>query len=127
MKSWPLRRWVIATLAAPAVGLLLLSAGGTAGATARPTPAFYALTSVAAVLGGLIAASYVPVAGRGIDVGCSPCAVMAGVTVIGATVAMNNYGTSLLGPLVAAAVMLFGLTQRLGQPATCATPRAGGD
>jgi hypothetical protein len=124
MKSWPGRRWLTATLAAPAVGLLLLSASGTAGGA---TGAFYALTAVAAVLGGLIVASYVPVVGRGIDVGCSPCAVMAGVTVIGATVAMNTYETSLLGPLVAAAVMLFGLTQRLGQPTACATPGGMGD
>lgn len=123
MKSWPGRRWVTATLAAPAVGALLLSASGTTGAAAG----FYGLTAVAAVLGGLIAASYVPVVGRGVDVGCSPCAVMAGVTLIGATVAMNNYGTSPLGPLVAVAVLVFGLTQRLGQPAACATPRATGD
>lgn len=35
---------------------------------------------------------------------------------------MYKYGADIAGPLVASAVLLFGLTQRMNQPATCETP-----
>jgi hypothetical protein len=82
---------------------------------------FLLLTLGSAAIGGLLLASYLPVAGRGLELGCTPCAVMSGVTVIGGAVAMHTYGGSLLAPLGAAVIMAFGLTQRLGQPTTCAT------
>jgi hypothetical protein len=76
----------------------------------------------AAVLGAGVLASYVPVVGRGLELGCTPCAMMSALTLVGATIALRNYGPDVAGPLVAGAVLLFGLTQRMSQPATCATP-----
>jgi hypothetical protein len=61
----------------------------------------------------------VPLAGRGLDLGCSPCATLSALTVVGASLAMSRYGADIAGPLVASAVLLFGLTQRVSQPATC--------
>jgi hypothetical protein len=42
------------------------------------------------------------------------------MTVGGAAIALDSYGPSLVGPAVAIAATLFGLTQRLGQPDACA-------
>lgn len=36
--------------------------------------------------------------------------------------ALNNYGSMLIGPALAIAVTLFGFAQRLGQPETCSVP-----
>lgn len=84
-------------------------------------PGWYAAVLVAAALGAGVLASYVPVAGRGLDLGCTPCATLAALTLVGATMALRNYGADIAGPLVAAAVLLFGLAQRMNQPATCAS------
>lgn len=118
--AWPKRRWVAAAVLAPVVAAVLFAAGGTPGAGGA-SPAWPVLVLVAAALGAGVLASYLPATGRGLELGCSPCAVMSGLTLVGATMAMRNYGADLAGPLVAAAILLFGLTQRLSQPATCAT------
>jgi hypothetical protein len=76
---------------------------------------------VAAVLGSAVLASYLPVSGWRPDLGCSPCAAVAALTLVGAVLAIGSYGASVLGPGLAVAVTLFGLTQRLDN-AACATP-----
>ena len=50
------------------------------------------------------------------------CAAMSALTVVGAAMALGYYGPYLLGPALAVAVTLYGLTQRIGQVDTCATP-----
>lgn len=120
LDAWPTRRRVAAALLLPLVAVWFVVVGGST--QASPSPGWYALVMVAAVLGAGVLASYVPVAGRGLDLGCTPCAMMSALTLVGATIALRNYGPDVAGPLVAGAVLLFGLTQRMSQPATCATP-----
>lgn len=120
LDAWPTRRRVAAALLLPLVAVWFVVVGGST--QASPSPGWYALVMVAAVLGAGVLASYVPVVGRGLDLGCTPCAMMSALTLVGATIALRNYGPDVAGPLVAGAVLLFGLTQRMSQPATCATP-----
>lgn len=120
LDAWPTRRRVAAALLLPLVAVWFVVVGGST--QASPSPGWYAMVMVAAVLGAGVLASYVPVAGRGLDLGCTPCAMMSALTLVGATIALRNYGPDVAGPLVAGAVLLFGLTQRMSQPATCATP-----
>lgn len=77
----------------------------------------------AAALGAAVLASYAPARGWRPDLGCSPCAAVAGMSLVGSVLAIGNYGVSLLGPGLACAVTLFAIAQRLG-PATCETQPA---
>ena len=120
LAAWPRRRRVAAVLLIPFVGTWFVVAGRST--EVPPSAGWYALVVLATLLGAAVLASYVPVAGRGLDLGCTPCATMSALTLVGATMALRNYGADLAGPLVAAAILLFGLTQRMSQPATCATP-----
>lgn len=120
LAAWPRRRRVAALLLLPLVTAWFVVAGRST--DVPPSTGWYALVALAAVLGAAVLASYLPVVGRGLDLGCTPCATMSALTLVGATMALRNYGVDLAGPLVAAALLLFGLTQRMSQPATCATP-----
>ncbi len=117
--AWPARRRVALLLLLPVVAAWFVSLGRAS--VTPPSPWWYVVTLVAAVLGAAVLATYVPVVGRRPDLGCSPCATMSALTLVGATVALRNYGADVAGPLVAGALLLFGLTQRMSQPATCAT------
>ncbi len=119
LQAWPVRRRVAAALLLPLVATWFLAAGNTSPVT--PGAAWYGVVAVASVLGAGVLAGYVPVAGRGLDLGCTPCATLSALTLLGATMALRNYGPDIAGPLVAAVLLLFGLTQRMSQPATCAT------
>lgn len=118
LDAWPARRRVAAALLLPFVAAWFVFVGSS-GATA--SAGWYLLVLVAAALGAGVLASYVPVAGRKPDLGCTPCAAMSALTVVAATFVLGNYGPDIAGPLLAGAVLLFGLTQRTSQPATCAT------
>ena len=120
LDAWPVRRRVAALVLLPVVATWFVVAGNTSAVT--PGIAWYAVVALASVLGAAVLASYVPAVGRGLDLGCTPCATLSALTVLGATMALRNYGPDIAGPLVASALLLFGLVQRLSQPATCATP-----
>lgn len=120
LAAWPTRRRVALLLALPAVAGWFVNLG--LASVTPPSAWWYVVALVAAVLGAAVLASYVPVVGRRPDLGCTPCATMSALTLVGATVALRNYGADIAGPLVAGALLLFGLTQRMSQPATCATP-----
>lgn len=119
LEFWPARRRAAAALLLPIVAAGFALVGGSTGAT--PSVGWYALVMVAAVLGAGVLASYVPVVGRKLDLGCTPCAAMSALTVVAATVVLRSYGADIAGPLVAGALLLFGLAQRMRQPATCAS------
>jgi hypothetical protein len=121
LQSWTPRRRLALVALLPLVAAWFVVVGRGA-AAASPGAGWYAVVGVAALLGAAVLASYLPVAGRGIDVGCTPCATLAALTLVGATMVLRSYGSELAGPLVAVALLLFGLTQRMNQPATCATP-----
>jgi len=118
LDAWPARRRVVALVLFPVVATWLLVAGRASEAVPS-SGLWYAVVLVAALLGAAVLASYLPVSGRGLDMGCTPCATLSALTLVGATTAMYKYGADIAGPLVASAVLLFGLTQRMSQPATC--------
>lgn len=119
LTTWPRRRLGAAALLLPLVVALLLGAAGTD--LTQAGLGWAALTLVASTIAALVLSSYLPASGRRLEMGCTPCGILAGLTVLGATMAMRNYGTGIEGPAVAAALTLFGLTQRLSQPETCPT------
>lgn len=122
LRSWPRRRWVAALVAAPFLLLAYLRAAALpSGATApATTPLWVALVGLAVVAGSLALASYLPARGWRPDPGCSPCAAVSGLTLVGALVVLNGYGPDVSGPLLAALLTTFGLVQRLRQEPTCA-------
>ncbi len=119
LDAWPTRRRVAAAAFVPLVAAWFALAGRSTGG--NPSAGWYALSLAAATLGAAVLASYVPAEGRKPDLGCSPCATMSALTVVGATVALRTYGADVAGPLVAIAVLLFGLAQRMNQPTACVT------
>ena len=121
---WPLRRRVALLALFPVVAAWFVVIGRAAGPV-PPGAAWYAVVAPVALLGAAVLASYVPLTGRGLDLGCTPCAMFSGLTVLGATTVIHNYGAEIVGPLVGGAVLLFGLTQRMNQPGTCAAPVGG--
>jgi hypothetical protein len=121
LDAWPPRRTVGAALLVPVLATWFVVVGGSTGGA--PSASWYALVMVAAVLGAGVLATYVPVAGRKPDLGCTPCATMSALTVVGATLVLRSYGADVAGPLIASAVLLFGLTQRMSQPTSCASGR----
>lgn len=79
------------------------------------------LVAVAATSGAAVLATYVPQHGLRPEVGCTPCAAVSAMTVVGAALVLRSYGADLAGPALAIAMTLFGLTQRLGQVDSCST------
>jgi hypothetical protein len=121
LDSWtPRRRLALVGLFPIVAAWFLVVARSSAVAT--PGAGWYVGAGIAALLGAAVLASYLPVSGRRLDLGCTPCATLAALTLVGATMALRSYGSEPVGPVIAIAVLLFGLTQRMSQPATCATP-----
>lgn len=114
-----MRRWVTA-------GVLTLPLAGVY-ASVGPTWALWWVAPAAivcAVVAAVVLASYVPQPGSGrrLEVGCSPCAVMGGATIVGSLL-MRSTAPSDPGIAVVAVMMLgFGLVQRLKDGASCAVP-----
>ena len=119
LAGWPARRWLVAAVLVPALGALLVAVAGPAHVR---SPVWWALLGLAAVAGAGVLASYVPRAGRRPEVGCTPCATVAGLTVVAALLAVDGAGADVAGPAMAAAATLFGLVQRLNQPEACPAP-----
>ena len=123
---WPPRRWVAVALVAPALAWLLVSVAPVAPATGRGA-AWWVLVLATALAGAGTLASYVPATGRRPELGCSPCAVLSALTVVGAVMVLRSSGGEPTGPVLALAVALFGLGQRLSQPPVCPAPGAGSE
>jgi hypothetical protein len=82
------------------------------------------VTLLQAGLAAMIIASYVPVPGSGrrIEVGCTPCAAVAGLSVLGSLVMRQTDPWNLGIGLVAVLLLGYGLVRRiLDTGATCAT------
>lgn len=113
------RRKVAVAVLTPVLAVVLVAAAG------RDLPArsgaWLLLVAVAALLGAAVLATYVPHRGVRPEVGCTPCAAMSAVTVVGAVMALRSSGPALTGAALAAAATLFGLAQRLGQADACGT------
>ena len=110
----------------PLLGAAFVKLAGTP--LGDPSIGWFTLMSLAAILSAGVLGSYVPREGFRPDLGCAPCAVMPVATVVGAMIAVNTYGAAVVGPALAAAITLFGMTQRLSNVNSCdvpADPRAG--
>ena len=117
---WPARRRVAAAVTAPVLLWLLVAVAPVAPATGRGA-GWWALVVATAVAGAGTLASYVPVSGRRPDLGCSPCAMVSAATVLGAVLVVRGSAGDPAAPVLALAVALFGLGQRLAQPPVCPT------
>lgn len=120
--AWPRRRWVAAALALPVAAVLL---GASAGAASQARWWLWPALAVAASLAAVVVASYVPRphSGRRLDVGCSPCAAVAALTLPLAAMALASSPADPTMTAVAVVLLLAGARQRLADSATCPRPR----
>ncbi len=123
LAAWPLRRWLAFAVLLPVLELLLVGAARPV-AGPGPTPVAWVMVAVAGVAGAATLASYVPARGLRPAVGCTPCAAVSGLTVVAGLVAVQGAGADPTGPALAVAATLFGLVQRLKEPAVCPSPTA---
>ena len=118
--EWPARRWIAVSALTPVLGAFFYTLAGTP--LGDLSVGWFTLTSLAAVLSAGVLGSYVPREGYRPDLGCAPCAVMPVATVVGAALAVSTYGAAAIGPALATAITLFGMTQRLGDVTSCDVP-----
>ena len=119
-ERWPGRRWVALVVAAPALLWLLVTVAPVAPAEGRGST-WWVLVVATALAGAGTLASYLPVAGRRPDLGCSPCATLSAATVVGAVLVLRGSAGDPAAAVLALGVALFGLGQRLAQPPVCPT------
>jgi hypothetical protein len=119
LRRWPRRRWVIVALAASAVAGLLAFAG--------PGHAWWGWPSalLTTALAPLILASYLPMPGSGrlIDVGCSPCAALAGGAALFAVLVLVGAPDDPIMAVIAALALVAAVRQRLVDATACAAAR----
>ena len=120
--SWPLRRLVAVAVLSPLLFVLLIaSVGGWAPAASLGWAAIVAVMALAAAA---TIATYLPRpgAGRRLELGCTPCAAVAALSVLGAAVVLGTSPYNVSTAVLALVVVGFGLTQRLTSPSTCVAP-----
>ena len=120
--TWPLRRLVVVAALSPVLFALLVSAAG--GWAPGLAPGWTALVALVALGGAATLASYLPRPGFGRrpDVGCTPCAAVAALSVLGAAGVLSTAPHDLSTAALALVITGFGLTQRLTSPSSCAAP-----
>lgn len=110
----PRRAFAWAVLA-PAIGTLAWSVG-------RPSTPWHAMLVMAfAMIGAATLANYVPTVGTRVALGCTRCAVAAGLSVPVALVILASQPRTAAQAAVALLVTGAGLTQRMRQPDSCPT------
>lgn len=117
---WPMRRIVTVVAGTPALLALLLAASG-GQATAIPG-GWTALAALIAVMSATTLATYLPLPGTGrrLDLGCTPCAAAAALSVVIAGAVLVSTPHDVPTAILAAGVAAFGLRQRLANPSSCA-------
>lgn len=123
-EAWPLRRVVVASVLSPVLLALLVSAGG--GWAPGLAPGWTGLVGLIALAAAATLATYLPRpgAGRRLDVGCTPCAAVAALSVLGAAFVLGTAPHDVPTAVLALGVAGFGLRQRLTGPSTCVAPRS---
>ena len=119
LTAWPLRRRMAVGLIAPVLFVLMVAtSGGWAPAT---SPGWTALVAGVALASATTLATYLPRAGTGLkpDLGCTPCAAIAAVTVLASFGLVNSAPHDVSTAVLALGVSAFGLVQRLKNPSTC--------
>jgi hypothetical protein len=118
LRGWPLRRWVATGVLVLPMAVLYASAGSARAWWDLP------LTLVQALLAAMVVASYVPFPGSGerIAVGCTPCAAVAGMTVLGSLMMRQNNPLDAGMGLVSVLMLGYGVIKRITDAGTtCAT------
>lgn len=126
---WPARRWILAGPVLGAMTLLLALIGGE-GLGGPAAWWVWPWAVVTAAFTTLTLTSYVPAPGTGrlLNIGCSPCAAAAAVSVVVAVLAHGLAPASPLLAVVATGVAAMGARRRLTEPAVCPTgPLTGAD
>lgn len=119
---WPQRRIIAVAVFSPLLfAMLIAAAGGWAPSSALT---WTALVALMAFMAAATLATYLPRpgAGRTLELGCTPCAIVAALSVLGAAVVLNTAPYDVSTALLALVIIGFGLAQRLTNPSTCATP-----
>jgi hypothetical protein len=119
LAAWPLRRRMAVGLLAPMqLVLMVATSGGWAPAT---SPMWTALVAGVALACATTLATYLPRPGTGFrpDLGCTPCAAVAAVTVLASFGLLNSAPHDVSTAVLALGVSAFGLVQRLNNPSTC--------
>jgi hypothetical protein len=119
LTAWPLRRRVAVALFAPVMFVLMVAvSGGWAPATSL---GWTAVVAIVALASATTLATYLPrpAAGLKLDLGCTPCAAVAAVTVLASFGLVNSAPHDVSTAVLALGVSAFGLVQRLKNPSTC--------
>ncbi|HEX5333106.1 MAG TPA: hypothetical protein VFW79_10730 [Cellulomonas sp.] len=84
-------------------------------------PGWTTLAGLVALMAAATVATYLPRPGTGsrLDIGCTPCASVAAITVPIAVVLLTTSPHAVPSALLALGVAIFGLRQRLTDPSTC--------
>lgn len=117
LRAWPARRWVAAGALLAPMMLLYASVG-------LPLYTWWGVpvTVLQAALAAVVVASYVPPPGSGrrVEAGCTPCAVIAGFSVLGSLVMRETDPWDLGIGLVAVLLLGYGVVKRVTDTGTCA-------
>ena len=119
LTAWPLRRRMAVGLIAPVLFVLMVAASG--GWVMATSPGWTALVAGVALASATTLATYLPCAGTGLkpDLGCTPCAAVAAVTVLASFGLVNSASHDVSTAVLALGVSAFGLVPRLNNPSTC--------
>ena len=125
--GWTLRRLVAVAVLSPV--LLALMVGAAGGWAPSAAPGWTAVVALAAVAAAGTLATYLPRPGAGhrLDLGCTPCAMIAALSVFGAAAVLHTAPHDASTAAFALVIVGFGLTQRLTSPSTCAAPQPSHD
>lgn len=119
---WPRRRTIAAAMLAPALFAVLVATGG--GWMPVLAPLWTMLVALTSIVGAATLSTYLPLPGQGWrpNMGCTPCASMSAMTVLGAAWFLGSAPLQPGMAAVALAAVSFGLVQRLtGAGTSCAT------
>jgi hypothetical protein len=119
LTAWPLRKRMAVGLIAPVLFVLMVGTSG--GWVMATSPGWTALVAGLALASATTLATYLPRAGTGLkpDLGCTPCAAVAAVTVLASFGLVNSAPHDVSTAVLALGVSAFGLVQRLNNPSTC--------
>ena len=119
LTAWPLRRRMAVGLIAPVLFVLMVGTSG--GWVMATSPGWTALVAGVALASATTLATYLPRAGTGLkpDLGCTPCAAVAAVTVLASFGLLSSAPHDVSTAVLALGVSAFGLVPRLNNPSTC--------
>ena len=119
LAAWPSRKRMAVALIAPVFFVLMVEVSG--GWAPTSSPGWTALVAGAALASATTLATYLPRPGAGLrlDLGCTPCAAVAAVTVLASFGLLSSAPHDVSTAVMALGVSAFGLVQRLKNPSTC--------